>query len=1113
MSSAAVAALAPALAHGASGVWTNPAGGLWSLADTGNWAGGTVATDADALADFGTLNLTADATVNLAEPRTIGSLTFGDTDTTSAAGWTLANNATAANVLTLAGTAPTITVNALGGTKVATVSAIVAGTSGFTKAGAGQLTLSGANTYTGAVNVTGGTLRYTSPANMPTNGTFSLSNGATLQIDGSAAKTLTGIAFNGNGTYTAANGSSTVTVTNIAVASGATATINAHFRAALGGATSTTGGGTNTGSGTLNINVPSTNGSGLAASVNDSRTDINGNWTGFTGSINLFGTSTSTTFPSGLRLVANGSTFNNDWGNATVSMDAVAGGQMKLYPRFGSGNTLQIGALSGTSAAVIAPAVGAGPGTIAIGKLNTDTVFAGSIQNTVIVTPASTLVISLSKVGTGKLTLTSPNHTYTGTTSINAGTLKLDGAANLATSPTINIAGGATFDVSTATGYATAASQTVVSAAGATPANIAGNYNHAAGAITVGTLLGTGTLAFNGNLTLGGGAVNMELSPSLAPGGTNDYIAVTGTTALNGGTINLGLQGGLSVGTYTLLTSTGGFTGSAGNLTLNFGARGTPPALVVNGNALQLNVTSNAGASLVWTGSVDGNWNVNTTSNWLNAGSPDKFFQLDGVKFDNSATNFAVALVGSLAPNSVLVDNTTDYTFSGTGSINGSGQVTKKGGGKLTLNTTANNFTGGLRIEGGTVDALTTGGINLGLGTITLAGGTLRAVTPTGGNVTIANPINVTGSNTLVTANTSATARQTILAGAFSGSGTLSVVNEDLGSAKGFDIGSNMSAFAGTLSIGDQLVTRFSGVANGSPLMTLNISTGASVGTINSSPVVTQLAGLSGTGTLRGHASSGTGNTAEYRIGGASSTSTFDGTVIDGAQGATVLPVRITKTGTGTLTFNGANTYTGPTTVQGGTLVLGLAAQQPVLGGVTVTTPGGADLQGGRLVLKYDGITQAALVAQVASVLDAGYDQATKFSSGLLRATTLSGNQLVGWIDNSGSSQIEVALTLAGDFNLDGTVNFDDLLKLAANYNSSTDITWAKGDANYDGTVNFDDLLKLAANYNQTFAGSFAGDWSLARATVPEPTTVTCVGVALFGIVNGRRRRRRAIVR
>jgi len=58
-----------------------------------------------------------------------------------------------------AGPAPTITVNALGSGKTATLSAIIEGAAGLAKAGAGTLVISGANTYTGATEVSAGKLK------------------------------------------------------------------------------------------------------------------------------------------------------------------------------------------------------------------------------------------------------------------------------------------------------------------------------------------------------------------------------------------------------------------------------------------------------------------------------------------------------------------------------------------------------------------------------------------------------------------------------------------------------------------------------------------------------------------------------------------------------------------------------------------------------------------------------------------------------------------------------------------------------------------------------------------------------------------------------------------
>jgi hypothetical protein len=69
---------------------------------------------------------------------------------------------------------------------------------------------------------------------------------------------------------------------------------------------------------------------------------------------------------------------------------------------------------------------------------------------------------------------------------------------------------------------------------------------------------------------------------------------------------------------------------------------------------------------------------------------------------------------------------------------------------------------------------------------------------------------------------------------------------------------------------------------------------------------------------------------------------------------------------------------------------------------------------------------------------------------------------------------------LAGDFNRDARVGFEDLLLLAANY-GQTGRTHAQGDANYNGTVNFEDLLLLAARYNTVLASSLAGGRAMSR--------------------------------
>ncbi len=87
-----------------------------------------------------------------------------------------------------------------------------------------------------------------------------------------------------------------------------------------------------------------------------------------------------------------------------------------------------------------------------------------------------------------------------------------------------------------------------------------------------------------------------------------------------------------------------------------------------------------------------------------------------------------------------------------------------------------------------------------------------------------------------------------------------------------------------------------------------------------------------------------------------------------------------------------------------------------------------------------------------------------------------------------------------GDVDLNGAVNFSDLLVVAQNYDLSSGAGWAMGSFNGDGAVNFPDLLFVAQNYD---SARFESDWTLARSIVPEP-------IAICALVPLMRRRRAA---
>jgi hypothetical protein len=106
--------------------------------------------------------------------------------------------------------------------------------------------------------------------------------------------------------------------------------------------------------------------------------------------------------------------------------------------------------------------------------------------------------------------------------------------------------------------------------------------------------------------------------------------------------------------------------------------------------------------------------------------------------------------------------------------------------------------------------------------------------------------------------------------------------------------------------------------------------------------------------------------------------------------------------------------------------------------------------------------------------------------------------------------------TLLGDANLDGLVNFVDLVQLAQNYNVVDGArTWFLGDFTYDGNTNFADLVKLAQNYNTSLptepipgaSAAFNTDLAAAFASVPEPGTLSLLVSFACGLTAQRRRR------
>jgi len=517
--SAALLATQPLQATDTNGTWTVDGNGSWSDVDTVNWSGGTVADGSGFTADFSTIDITADRTVSLAAPRSIGNLTFGDTTTATAAGWTLDNAATPANILTLAGATPTITVNAIGTSglvynpKSVVMSGVIAGSGGLTKAGAGRLKLTGANTYTGGTVINGGRLSFVTDNNLgAVPGSFdaaniTINNGAILEMTG-----MTDVRGDGGNITVNAN-------RGITLGDGIQILQRNHRSVTF------TIPGVITGSGGLVLSTlvdsDGDQGGGSGWNINGANTYTGDTYLGW-GSGEYKGPNTNINHSLALQ-------------NSTLNYVNYYGYSENLSRE----NTVALpapctlGGLSGGTNATQVKSLTV-PTGLQVGNNNKDTTFSGKLIGGG----------SLEKIGGGKLTLTSSLNAYTGATTVSAGTLALGATGTIATSASITLKPGALLDTSAKTTYALPASPKTVTF------QIDGTNSGSSGRIKAAGLdITTAVVVFT--------QVNSPLDDSVYV--LADYTSLTGSafasaTAPPGYNIDYAYNGG----TQIALVSTGG---------------------------------------------------------------------------------------------------------------------------------------------------------------------------------------------------------------------------------------------------------------------------------------------------------------------------------------------------------------------------------------------------------------------------------------------------------------------------------------------------------------------------------------------------------------------------
>lgn len=202
----------------------------------------------------------------------------------------------------------------------------------------------------------------------------------------------------------------------------------------------------------------------------------------------------------------------------------------------------------------------------------------------------------------------------------------------------------------------------------------------------------------------------------------------------------------------------------------------------------------------------------------------------------------------------------------------------------------------------------------------------------------------------------------------------------------------------------------------------------------------------------------------------------------------------------------------------------------------TLTLAGGPSAPTATLDLTNNALVlgAASSAADVRSLIIAGRASGAWTGAGIT-SSTAAGNPkgAVGYVEASSlgaevpaifgtvdAGAVLVRYTIGGDANLDGTVDFKDLVRLAQNYDvNGVGKQWYDGDFNYSGSSDFNDLVTLAQNYNQSALTSaqfnelaslggeaFANAFVASLSSVPEPTSLLA-GVILTQLVSRRSRK------
>jgi autotransporter-associated beta strand protein/T5SS/PEP-CTERM-associated repeat protein len=660
----ALAMLGPGTAHAVDGIWQGP-GAEWTTGT--NWSSSPLVPDGVGTATF--TNNGAPTSVIISNSTSINTIAF---DLAAPAySFTVQNGATFAFTIN-GGTTnnssflPSFTVNTgatmvlgngafveieslagggnvvvgpsgsstnltIGGNTSSTFSGTLSGAGTLEIDGGAVLTLTGVGNSIGGIDlcncdanggltISGGSLNVTDPGlgTVVEGGTLSVINGGTLQtpslavvfssamlIDG-AGSTLT-VSPSGLTEFASIGGPVSVTISNGGV-------LNTLGLVAIdAGDPDFTPTVTVTGSGsTWNVGSLAVGGSGSFGGPGI-LTISNGGVVNATGPLGVgdpTGTSTLTVTGAGSTLNALASLVVGDTscGCGLIGTLTVANGGVVNSPGFtgiAAGSTLNLG-IGGLAGAINTPTI------------TNDGQIVANFTDTLTLAAAISGTGTLSKAGAGTLTLTG-NSSYTGATTVSAGTLSVNGSI---ASSALTVNAGGTIGGS----------------------GIIGNTSINGGTLSPGNSIGT--LTVQGNLVMtAASAYIVEVSPTSA-----DRTNVTGTATL-GGTVQAVFAPGAYISrSYTILSATGGSTGTFGSLTTSGLPAGFKASLSYTATDTVLNLIANLAVlpNDIGTGGLSINQRnvANALDNFFNTGGtlPPGFlpiFGLTGSNLGNALTQLS----------------------------------------------------------------------------------------------------------------------------------------------------------------------------------------------------------------------------------------------------------------------------------------------------------------------------------------------------------------------------------------------------------------------------------------------------------------------------------------